>query len=147
MTVYVDEAIWSWQGRKWCHLLADDIDELHRFARELGLHRISYQGPPKTASPHYDITALERRRAIAYGAMAVDRTTIVMVLHRLRRQVATSIRHPEVRDTDLGFTRDRHNRAQIGYNRLEGAPRRMTGTDSAAIHPSRLAANAARSSG
>jgi len=116
-------------------------------ARELGLHRISYQGPPKTASPHYDITALERRRAIAYGAMAVDRTTIVMVLHRLRRQVATSIRHPEVRDTDLGFTRDRHNRAQIGYNRLEGAPRRMTGTDSAAIHPSRLAANAARSSG
>src|SRR5258705_64441 len=24
--VYVDDAIWNWQGLKWCHLLADDID-------------------------------------------------------------------------------------------------------------------------
>ena len=48
MAVYVDDAIWAWQGRKWCHLLADEIDELHRFARTLGLSRASYQGPPKT---------------------------------------------------------------------------------------------------
>jgi Protein of unknown function (DUF4031) len=32
MTVYVDDAIWNWQGLRWCHLLADDADELHRFA-------------------------------------------------------------------------------------------------------------------
>ena len=51
MAVYVDEAIWRWQGRKWCHLLADDVDELHRFAQAVGLHRISYQGPPRTANP------------------------------------------------------------------------------------------------
>ena len=86
MAVYVDEAIWDWQGRKWCHLLADDIDELHRFAAELGLHRISYQGPPKTANPHYDLTSYERRRAIAYGAVMCDRSAIVAVLHQLRRQ-------------------------------------------------------------
>jgi hypothetical protein len=85
MAVY-HEAIWQWQGRKWCHLLADDIDELHRFAREIGLHRISYQGPPKTPSPHYDLTAYERRLAIARGAIACDRTTVVMVLRHLRRQ-------------------------------------------------------------
>ena len=89
MTVYVDDAIWQWQGRKWCHLLADDIDELHRFAAALGLQRISYQGPPKTPSPHYDLTAFERRRAIALGAVACDRTTIVMLLRELRRQIAT----------------------------------------------------------
>ena len=29
--VYVDTAVWHWQGLKWAHLLADDIDELHRF--------------------------------------------------------------------------------------------------------------------
>ncbi len=63
MAVYVDEAIWRWQGRTWCHLLADDIDELHRFAADMGLHRISYQGPPKTGNPHYDLTSYERRRA------------------------------------------------------------------------------------
>jgi hypothetical protein len=85
MAVYVDDAIWDWQGRKWCHLLADDIDELHRFARAVGVHRISYQGPPKTANPHYDITAFERSRALALGAIACDRTAIVMVLRQLRR--------------------------------------------------------------
>lgn len=87
MAVYVDEAIWKLHGRKWCHLLADDIDELHRFARELGLHRTSYQGPPKTGKPHYDITSMERARAIAYGATPSDRSTIVMVLRQLRLQV------------------------------------------------------------
>jgi Protein of unknown function (DUF4031) len=91
MAVYVDEAIWAWQGRKWCHLLADDIDELHRFAAMLGLHCPSYQGPPKTASPHYDLTAYERRRAIARGAEPCDRTAVVMLVRRLRRQAAARI--------------------------------------------------------
>jgi hypothetical protein len=84
MAVYVDEAIWAWHGRKWCHLLADDIGELHRFARLLGLHRISYQGPPKTTAPHYDITAFERDRAIRLGAVVCDRAAIVAVARRMR---------------------------------------------------------------
>ena len=90
MAVYVDEAIWPFQGRKWCHLLADDIDELHRFAVRLGLHRTSYQGPPKTSSPHYDLTSFERSRAIAYGAQPCDRTAVVMIVRKLRVQAAQS---------------------------------------------------------
>jgi uncharacterized protein DUF4031 len=88
MAVYVDDAIWDWHGRKWCHLLADNIDELHRFAKAVGLHRISYQGPPKTANPHYDITGFERSRAIALGAVPCDRSQIVTVLRQLRRKAA-----------------------------------------------------------
>jgi Protein of unknown function (DUF4031) len=88
MAVYVDEAIWRRHGRKWCHLLADDVDELHRFARELGLHRISYQGPPKTGKPHYDLTANERSRALRCGAIACDRTGIIMVLRQAQRAMA-----------------------------------------------------------
>jgi hypothetical protein len=88
MAVYVDEAIWPFQGRKWCHLLADDIDELHRFAATLGLHRTSYQGPPKTPSPHYDLTSFERGRALRYGARACDRTAVVMIVRKLRAQAA-----------------------------------------------------------
>jgi Protein of unknown function (DUF4031) len=84
MAVYVDDAIWEWQGRQWCHLLADDVDELHRFAAGLGLHRTSYQGPPKTAAPHYDLTSFERRRAIAHGARVCDRAAIVAVFRRVR---------------------------------------------------------------
>lgn len=88
MAVYVDDPIWDWHGRKWCHLLADDIDELHCFARAVGLHRISYQGPPRTSNPHYDITGFERSRAIALGAVACDRMAIVTVLRQLRRKAA-----------------------------------------------------------
>jgi hypothetical protein len=88
MAVYVDEAIWPFQGRKWCHLLADDIDELHRFAATLGLHRASYQGPPKTPSPHYDLTSFERGRALRYGAQPCDRTAVVMIVRKLRVQAA-----------------------------------------------------------
>jgi hypothetical protein len=84
MAVYVDDAIWGWRGLAWAHLLADDTDELHRFAAGLGIHRISYQGPPKTAVPHYDVTAYERRRAIAHGAMALGREEVVAVVRRVR---------------------------------------------------------------
>ncbi len=86
MSVYVDEPIWPWHGLRWCHLLADDIDELHRFAVRLGIQRVSYQGPPRTASPHYDLTGFERKRALAQGEIACDRQGIVMVLRRLRGQ-------------------------------------------------------------
>ena len=84
MALYVDDAIWRWQGLRWAHLLADDIDELHRFATGLGIHRLSYQGPPRTSVPHYDLTAYERRRAIAGGAIACSRDEIVAVLRRAR---------------------------------------------------------------
>jgi hypothetical protein len=90
MAVYVDDAIWAWQGRKWCHLLADEVDELHRFAILLGLHRTSYQGPPKTSAPHYDLTSYERRRAIALGARVCDRATIVAIFRRVRAKSSRS---------------------------------------------------------
>ncbi len=83
MAVYVDDAIWDWQGLKWCHLLADDLDELHRFAASLGIKRTSYQGPPRTSTPHYDLTGYERSLAISRGAVACDRRMIVAV----RRQI------------------------------------------------------------
>jgi hypothetical protein len=88
MAVYVDDALWRWQGLRWCHLLADDTDELHRFAAALGLHRSSYQGPPKTGKPHYDLTAFERDRALRIGAILCTREDIVAVLRRVRTQRA-----------------------------------------------------------
>jgi Protein of unknown function (DUF4031) len=84
VTLYVDDAIWRWQGLHWAHLLADDIDELHCFAAKLGIHLLSYQGPPRTSVPHYDLTAYERRRAIACGAIACSRHEIVAVARRAR---------------------------------------------------------------
>ena len=82
--VYVDDAIWEWRGLRWAHLLADDTDDLHRFAAALGIHRTSYQGPPRTSVPHYDLTAYERRRVLAHGAIACNREEIVAVVRRMR---------------------------------------------------------------
>lgn len=84
MAVYVDSAMWHWAGRRWCHLLADDEDELHRFAARLGVHRHSYQGPPLTSAPHYDITGFERDRAIRMGAIPSSREQIVAIYRRVR---------------------------------------------------------------
>lgn len=84
MAVYVDAAIWPYAGRRWCHLLADDETELHRFAARLGIKQSSYQGPPKTSAPHYDITGLERDRAVRLGALECSREEIVAVFRRVR---------------------------------------------------------------
>ena len=90
MAVYVDSPIWRWHGRRWCHLLADDVDELHRFAAELGVKRTTYQGPPKTATPHYDITAFERDRALRLGALSASREEIVAVRRLLRERLSVA---------------------------------------------------------
>jgi hypothetical protein len=92
VALYVDDAIWRWQGLQWAHLLADDIDELHRFAAQLGINLLSYQGPPRTSVPHYDLTAYERRRAIARGAIACSRQDIVAVVRRARSDHRTAHR-------------------------------------------------------
>jgi hypothetical protein len=94
MAAYVDQAIWSWQGLKWCHLVADDLAELHRLAAQLGIKRTSFQSPPRSSAPHYDLTAYERRRAIALGAVPVSRNEIVVVLRRLRAQGTDPAREP-----------------------------------------------------
>lgn len=84
MAVYVDAPIWPFAGRRWCHLLADDEAELHRFAARLGIKRASYQGPPKTSAPHYDITGTERDRAVRLGAVECSRQEIVEIFRRVR---------------------------------------------------------------
>lgn len=69
--IYVDQfpgSGWGyWQGGG--HLLTSDVEELHEFARKIGLKREWFQ--EKTA-PHYDLTARKRRQAIANGATQIE---------------------------------------------------------------------------
>ncbi|MEY2151137.1 DUF4031 domain-containing protein [Rhodanobacter sp. 115] len=94
MAVYVDEADWSWRGRRWAHLMADSLNELHAFAFRLGLKRAWFQAKPGGAA-HYDVTDTVRARALALGAVALvrpgDSETLKAVIRRAREQ----LRSPE----------------------------------------------------
>jgi hypothetical protein len=85
MAILVDGAHWPWRGRLWAHLVSDtSLDELHAFARRLGLPERAFQGD------HYDVTDELRDCAIAEGAWPVDSRTVIRALRDagLRRRPA-----------------------------------------------------------
>ena len=84
MSVYVDDAIVSWRGQRWAHLMADTLAELHAFAALLGLPRRAFQD--KASGAHYDVTTPMRACALALGAVPISR-------HVDRERVRAVIRH------------------------------------------------------
>ncbi|MEQ8842788.1 MAG: DUF4031 domain-containing protein [Acidimicrobiales bacterium] len=72
MAILVDDARWEWRGLRWAHLVSDrSRDELHEFARSIGKRRLGFQGD------HYDVDSIDRDRALAGGAVAVDSRELV----------------------------------------------------------------------
>lgn len=53
-------------GKVWSHLFGTDMNELHLFARGIGLRREYFQNKP--TFPHYDLTPFKRNLAILRGA-------------------------------------------------------------------------------
>jgi len=83
MAVLVDEPIWPFRGRLWCHLVSDtSYDELHVVAQRLGIPRRAFQGD------HYDLPAELRDDAIASGARPVDGRELItrLLASGLRRR-------------------------------------------------------------
>jgi hypothetical protein len=54
----------------WCHLTADTKDELHAFARSIGLRRSWFQDKP-AGLWHYDVTKSKRAEAVRAGATQI----------------------------------------------------------------------------
>lgn len=86
MTIYIDNARIEWQGKQWCHLVADTIDELHGFAKKLGLRRSWFQH--LASYPHYDVTVKVRTRAIEMGAKAASRKQIITAARKLKAELS-----------------------------------------------------------
>lgn len=84
MAVYVDDAITLWRGRRWAHLMADTLAELHAMAARLGIPRHGFQD--KTSGAHYDVPAELREQALRLGAVAISR-------HRDRERLRAVIRN------------------------------------------------------
>ena len=83
MTILVDECIWPWRDRLWCHMVSDtSLDELHAFARWLGVPERGFQGD------HYDIPEEVRAMALDEGAVAVS--SRISPASRSKRSESTS---------------------------------------------------------
>ena len=68
----VDEPLWWWRGRRWCHLVSDtSLAELHDFAARLGIPRRAFQGD------HYDVPEEHRAAVVAAGAIEVGSRELV----------------------------------------------------------------------
>jgi hypothetical protein len=104
VAVYVDEPIWQWRGRRWCHLTADDGEELHRFAAELGLRRRWFQSKPgRPWHDHYDVPEEVRERALAHGAVPLSTVEMGRMRADRRREARSDSADPSNRE---GRTRD-----------------------------------------
>ena len=84
MAVYVDDAVTLWRGRRWAHLMADTLQELHAMAARLGIPRHAFQD--KTSGAHYDVPADLREQALRLGVVAISR-------HRDRELLRAVIRN------------------------------------------------------
>lgn len=73
---YVDSLRdYGWRLGPSCHLFADTEEELHAFARRIGLQRRWAQVSRKGVR-HYDLTASKRVKALESGAVEADRDTL-----------------------------------------------------------------------
>jgi hypothetical protein len=90
--VYVDDMKAPYGSMIMCHMIADSDDELHRFARHIGVARRWHQCPPRHTS-HYDIAMTKRDLAVAAGAVQITwRQTSAMCA---RRRVTGELGKPE----------------------------------------------------
>lgn len=67
-----------------CHLYADSVNELHEFAKRLGLRRNWFQDHKML--PHYDLIKGKRFQAIKLGAIQHTREEAVLFWKNLRKQ-------------------------------------------------------------
>jgi hypothetical protein len=76
LTILVDDPIWHWRGRRWCHLVSDtSVIELNEFAARLDIPTRGFHGD------HYDVPEEYRDVVVAAGAEPVSSREL---LRRLR---------------------------------------------------------------
>jgi len=92
MSVYVDPLFPCPTSKQWrwpesCHLIADNLDELHAFAGKIGLKRAWFQTSNK-GMPHYDLNARRRCVALHQGAVELTRNEFVALVRKHREAKA-----------------------------------------------------------
>jgi len=77
--IYVDQLQWYGQDKgNWCHMVTDaSLDELHRFAKHIGMKRSWFQDDSQY--PHYDLTPNMRMKALRFGAKSVTSRELLKI--------------------------------------------------------------------
>lgn len=88
--VYVDNAFVERRGRRWCHLLADSVEELHEFAAAVGLSKQAFHRAARI--PHYDVTSTQRLWLLEQGAKPVTARQAILLTKHLTVTKARPIR-------------------------------------------------------
>lgn len=83
MAVYVDDMRAPYGRMVMCHMLADNDNELHAMAAQIGVARKWHQ-KPGTPHSHYDICLSKRAKAVQLGAVEVDRYGVAKVIKAKR---------------------------------------------------------------
>jgi len=63
-------------------MIVDTTEELFAMADAIGVSRRWFQN---AKYPHFDICKTKRKKAVALGAIEIDRKTFVDVVHRISR--------------------------------------------------------------
>jgi 8-oxo-dGTP pyrophosphatase MutT (NUDIX family) len=72
MSIWIDQPIWPRHGTVFAHLVSDaSFEELHAFARRVGLHPRSYHGD------HYDVPHERYAGVVAAGAISTSGADVV----------------------------------------------------------------------
>lgn len=74
MSVYVDNQKNKYGYMKMCHMIADNLSELHDMADKIGIQRKWFQNH---RIPHYDICLAKRKLAIKNGAIEITTRDII----------------------------------------------------------------------
>ena len=99
MAVYVDALIEyggsaTFRWKESCHMYADTLEELHEFAKKVGLKREWFQPSPHLC--HYDLNGSKRILALRNGAIAhKDRIQSTHKWGQLRWQFAAHLNMKE----------------------------------------------------
>tara|TARA_R110000850_G_scaffold23975_5_gene70471 strand:- start:5178 stop:5519 length:342 start_codon:yes stop_codon:yes gene_type:complete len=101
MPVYVDNVRIKWRGKEWCHLVADNLEELHEFAKGVGLKRSWYQS--SASYPHYDVTVSTRALALRLGARVGCRKTVIQCGKKLKAEQGEALIEKKQAPRQLGL--------------------------------------------
>lgn len=83
-----EEAPRCFRNVKSCHMYSDNLEELHKKAKQIGLQRSWFQD--KNSLPHYDLVASKRAIAVSFGVIEHSFEEMVKFVQEWRKKRASN---------------------------------------------------------